>query len=179
MPEDSNFSSLSSEELARQRYELVQRLGEYDMELENRRHEGRIHVKGEELEWQEGPLVKPLDGKITLKTTPIITPERGFDASTLMAFMGELAPKTGGGKYHRHNEAVKYYLSGRGVEIVGDKEYQVKAGDFVFIPANVWHGTQNPYDEPLRFYAVAMQPGNPVQTAAPYVQNAHQNFESE
>ena len=47
MPEDSNFSNLSSEDLARQRYELVQKLGEYDIELENRRHEGRIHVKGE------------------------------------------------------------------------------------------------------------------------------------
>ena len=67
----------------------------------------------------------------------------------------------------------------RGVSQVPQFGNIIGEGDFVFIPANVWHGTQNPYDEPLRFYAVAMQPGNPVQTAAPYVQNAHQNFESE
>ena len=176
---DTDLSQLSSEELARQRYEIIQKLSEYDVEMESRRHQGRVHVKGSELEWQEGPLVKPLEGEIRLRTTPIITPEIGFDANTLMAFMGELAPKTGGGKYHRHNEAIKYYLSGRGVEIVGDKEYEVEAGDFAFIPANVWHGTQNPYDEPLRFYAVAIQPGNPVQTPAPYVQDASQHFESD
>ncbi len=168
---DKDVAKLSSDELASRRYELVQELGKYDLELERRRQQKRIHVKGSELRWREGPLVKPLAGEISISTTPIITPERGFDVTTLLAFMGEVPPKSTGGKYHRHNEAIKYYLSGRGVEIVGDKEYQVEAGDLIFIPANVWHGTQNPYDEPLRFYAVAQQPGNPVQTPAPYVQD--------
>ncbi len=167
-----NLSKLSVDDLTKQRYELVQQLGEYDVEIERRKDKTKVHVKGSSLKWQDHAVVESLTpkSKIQIKTTPIIAPELGFDTSTLMAFMGEIPPKTSGGRYHRHGEAIKYYLSGRAVEIVGDKEYKVEAGDFVFIPPNIWHGTQNPYNEPVRFYAVAQIPGNPLQTPAPYVQ---------
>ncbi|HKZ51219.1 MAG TPA: cupin domain-containing protein, partial [Dehalococcoidia bacterium] len=59
-------------------------------------------------------------------------------------------------------EAIKYYLSGKGAEIIGDKRYEVEAGDVGFIPAHVWHGTQNTGSEPLRFLAVVQSTGTPL-----------------
>lgn len=168
----NDLTKLSNDDLAQRRYELVKQIGEYQLEIERRKDKQKVHVKGSTLKWQDHAVVKSLTSKskLQIRTVPIIAPELGFDTSTLMAFMGELPPRTSGGSYHRHGEAIKYYLSGRAVEIVGDKEYEVEAGDFMFIPSNVWHGTQNPYDEPVRFYAVSMLPGNSLQTPAPYVQ---------
>ncbi len=62
-----------------------------------------------------------------------------------------------------HGEAIKYYLSGRGVEVIGGNRYEVEPGDLCFIPHHVWHGTQNPGPEPLRFLAVVQQVGTPLQ----------------
>jgi len=50
---------------------------------------------------------------------------------------------------------MKLHNKGPGGEIIGGKEYDVEAGDLVFVPANTWHGSQNPSTgEPLDFFAV-------------------------
>lgn len=74
------------------------------------------------------------------------------------------------GKGHlRHNhpgsEEILYVISGEGDQMVEDDEGRpmnrhVKAGDMVFIPAGVYHGTENTGWEPMRILAI-YAPGGP------------------
>ena len=147
---------LDSSEIVRRRYNLATEMSLYDAALEKLRETKKIHRKSSDIEWKDHALDQSMN--LRIKTASVIAPELGFSIYSMRAFIGELPPKSSEGAYHRHGEAIKYYLSGRAVEIVGDEEYEVGAGDFVFIPANIWHGTQNPYDEPVRFIAVAQPP---------------------
>ena len=171
----STAKKLTEEELAKldpqslylQLLEKQMGFAKASMELQRRRGQKRIHVPADEaplLEWETG-------------NHAVIAPELGFDIYNIHLFVAGPPPKVEAGRYHTHGDALKFYLRGRGYEFIGDQRFEVKAGDFLHVPANIWHGTQNPYDEPLRFYAVAQQPGNPVQMPAPYVQDAYQHFE--
>lgn len=74
------------------------------------------------------------------------------------------------GKGHlRHNhpgsEEILYVISGEGDQMVEDDEGRpmnrhVNAGDMVFIPAGVYHGTENTGWEPMRILAI-YAPGGP------------------
>jgi oxalate decarboxylase/phosphoglucose isomerase-like protein (cupin superfamily) len=74
------------------------------------------------------------------------------------------------GKGHlRHNhpgsEEVLYYVSGEGEQMVEDDDGKpmyrhVKAGDAAYIPAGVYHGTENTGWEPMRLVAI-YSPGGP------------------
>ena len=74
------------------------------------------------------------------------------------------------GKGHlRHNhpgsEEVLYYISGEGEQMVEDDEGRpqfrhVRAGDAAYIPAGVYHGTENTGWEPMRLLAI-YSPGGP------------------
>jgi len=133
--------------------------GKASLELQRRRSQGRIHVPAEEAhlsEWTSGNHV-------------IISPELGFDIYNLHVFFIGRQPKTEQGLYHTHGDAVKYYLRGRGYEFIGDQRFEVKAGDFLHVPANIWHGTQNPNDEPLCFLAAQQYPGTFRQTPTPFM----------
>ena len=58
---------------------------------------------------------------------------------------------------------------GTGREIIGGEEYDVEAGDLVFVPANVWHGSQNlSTDEPLRSFAVTQERRTPLAVQVPF-----------
>lgn len=159
-------TELSTAELLGRRYDLAKEIGQYEEIVEGLRKQNRIHVKGSEIKWQEHALDKNMN--LAIKTAPVIAPELGFPIYSMVVFKGELAPHSTPGAYHKHGEAIKYYLSGRAVEIVGDQTFEVEAGDFVLIPANVWHGTQNPYDEPVNFLAIAQLP-NGMEIPTPYV----------
>lgn len=128
-------------------------------ELQRRRTQKRIHVPAEEAplqEWDTG-------------NHAVIAPELGFDIYNIHLFVAGPQPKVEQGLYHTHGDAVKFYLRGRGYEIIGDQRFEVKAGDFLHVPANIWHGTQNPYDEPLRFLAAQQYPGTFRQTPTPFI----------
>jgi len=74
------------------------------------------------------------------------------------------------GKGHlRHNhpgsEEVLYYVSGEGEQMVEDDDGKpmyrhVRAGDAAYIPAGVFHGTENTGWEPMRLIAI-YSPGGP------------------
>ncbi len=148
------YEQLESKELARRRVQLVREMGRIEEELNRRRAEDRHISRAEEIEWED--LGKSIGMKTkNIRRASLVNPERGFNVHNFLAFLAEYPPGSEEGAYHMHGEAVKYYLSGRGIEIIGDKQYEVKAGDAVFIPANTWHGTQNPGPEPLRYLAVA------------------------
>lgn len=74
------------------------------------------------------------------------------------------------GKGHlRHNhpgsEEILYYLSGEGEQMIEDDEGRpmfrlVHAGEMAYIPADVFHGTENTGTEPMHLLAV-YSPGGP------------------
>ncbi len=144
MTED--LSKLSPAELYQARQVALDTVGRLDLEFEQRRSEKRRLIRASELEWVPASALNPTGAQIEL--CQIISPEMGFDILNVHMFKIRIPPHTEGGRYHRHGDAIKYYLEGKAVEYIGDEEYEVEAGDFIHIPANVMHGTQNPFDEP-------------------------------
>ena len=131
--------------------------GKVTLELQRRRRQKRLHVPAEEASVVDaGP-----DQRM------IIGPELGFDIYNFHIFTSGRAG--GSERYHTHGDAAKYYVAGRGYEVVGDQRFEVKVGDFMHIPANVWHGTENPYDEPLIFLAAQQFPGTLRQVPTPFL----------
>lgn len=161
------IENLEPKDLYRNRQEMLGQLGKLELEFERRREQKRRHVKQSELEWHDASEMTPTNAPIRI--CQIISPELGFDIYNVHMFMLEIAPNSEGGSYHRHGDAIKHYLSGRAVEVIEGERYEVEAGDFVHIPANMWHGTQNPYDEPCRILAVQQFPGTYSQVAAPFI----------
>jgi mannose-6-phosphate isomerase-like protein (cupin superfamily) len=131
--------------------------GRLSLELQRRRQAKRLHVPAEEARVAEaGP-----------NQRMIVGPELGFDIYNFHIFTSGRA--AGSDRYHTHGDAVKYYVAGRGFEVIGDRRFEVNVGDFMHVPANVWHGTENPYDEPLVFLAAQQFPGTLRQVPTPFV----------
>jgi len=147
-----NYINWSPSELRDARSGLLKEWSNLEGELDNRRAQGRHVMRIEEQDWSEEGFHIKLTGPAG-KGAPIITPELGFNVHNVGLSLLEVPPGSEEGAYHTHGEAIKYYISGEGIEIIGDKTYKVKAGDCVFIPANVWHGTQNNGTEPIRIAA--------------------------
>ncbi|HLB29758.1 MAG TPA: cupin domain-containing protein [Dehalococcoidia bacterium] len=155
----ADYGKMTDWELGRRRQQLVQQMGEVEEAVNKRRAQDRHIMRKDELQWRDR---SEIGMKSKSKTALIVDPIIGFNIHNMHAFLAEIAPGSQDGAYHMHGEAIKYYLSGRGIEIVGDKRYEVQAGDAVFIPAFTWHGTQNPGPDPLVFLAVTNN-SNPVQ----------------
>ncbi|HXG35423.1 MAG TPA: cupin domain-containing protein [Dehalococcoidia bacterium] len=152
-------------ELERRRHQILWELGKVEEELQARRKQDRKVTRAEEVEWiPSGELHSTRQSG--MKLGRLVTPEMGFNVYTIRAFLAEVAPGAQEGAYHSHGEAIKYYLSGEAEEIIGDHRIKVKAGDCAFIPANVYHGTQNLGPEPTRYLAVVQYPGTSLQIPA-------------
>lgn len=69
---------------------------------------------------------------------------------------------------HEHSDEVIYVLSGRGKATVGDEaDRPVSPGDVLYIPAGIWHSTDNDGWEPLKmivFYSPGLSPDPRVST---------------
>ncbi len=151
---------LGTDELQRLYQERQAQFGLLSLELDRRRKAGRIHLPAAEAPVADaGPHQRMIVG-----------PELGFDIHNFHIFTSGRA--AGSDRYHTHGDAIKFYVAGRGYEIIGDDRYEVRVGDWMHVPANVWHGTENPYDEPLTFLAVQQFPGTFRQFPTPFV---HQN----
>ncbi len=63
------------------------------------------------------------------------------------------APHTSIHKKHAHPEAeeIMYILKGRGISGCGDEEFEVQAGDTLWMPRGATHWFYNPFDEPCEF----------------------------
>jgi quercetin dioxygenase-like cupin family protein len=62
-----------------------------------------------------------------------------------------------GGGMPRHTNTVEheqYVLRGEATITIGEETHRVKAGDVVFIPANVVHSYENTGDEPFEFLCI-------------------------
>lgn len=53
--------------------------------------------------------------------------------------------------YHKHRESIIIVISGEAVEIVEGKEYPIKTGDILFIPAGEKHTTINRSFQEFRY----------------------------
>ncbi len=52
-------------------------------------------------------------------------------------------------KHSRPNaEEIAFITSGKGIAVVNNQEFEVKAGDSVWIPKGVMHWFHNPFDQP-------------------------------
>ncbi len=152
----AEYQHLTSMELGRKRHALEEEMGKVEEEMNRRRETDRHIMRVSEREWKDmGEILGGNIKKGIAKRATLVSPELGFNVHNFAAFLGEIPPGGQEGAYHTHGEAVKFYLEGKGVEIIGDKQYEVEPGDAVFIPANTWHGTQNPGQTPLRILAVA------------------------
>ena len=152
------LNELSAAELAERRDKILQTYGIIDTEFDRRRQENRLLVKGDDVEWEAASRVHPTEQKGHLLAR-IISPELGFNIHTFRVFKRQIPSRETDGAFHTHGDAVKYYLSGKGKEIIDEEEVPVEPGDMAFIPGNVWHGTVNTGDEPMVFIAFHQIPG--------------------
>ena len=174
----NNLDVLSPTELAERRATLLKSFGRIDQEFDQRRQENRLLVKGDEVEWESASRVHPTEQKGHLLAR-VISPELGFNIHTFRVFKRLIPSREVDGAFHTHGDAVKYYLEGKGKEIIGDEEIEVEPGDLAFIPANVWHGTENTGDAPMVFIAFHQIPGTQLPVPASWQYPSSDMEESE
>jgi len=167
-PPQKNFGEMDGWEIAKARSAILRELAPLELEMERRRKMDKHHTKAKDLDWRQSGVSIGMKAPAIRRGARAVAPELGFNVYNFVAFFLELGAGGTEGAYHSHGEAIKYYVSGRGREIIGDKEYEVEAGDAVFVPANVWHGTQNPYSEPVRFFAIAQGRRAPLAVQVPF-----------
>jgi quercetin dioxygenase-like cupin family protein len=143
--------------LIHEKKRLLEEIGVIDEKLGVLRARDCHITRGDEVSWEDIMSIETQGAP--LRMALVVSPHLGFNVNSMRAAFIEIPPHSTEGAYHRHGEAVKFYLSGHAVEKIGDRVYDVKAGDTVFIPANVWHGTQNPTDDPVRIFAVSQALG--------------------
>jgi mannose-6-phosphate isomerase-like protein (cupin superfamily) len=161
-----DFASMEGFEIGRARHHLLQELGQLEEEMERRREKNRHVMRKSELEWGDLGAEAGMPSRgAPARYAKAIFPELGFPAHNFLAFFMEVPPGGSTEAYQIRGEAMKFYLAGKGRETIGDREYDVKKGDVVFIPANTRHATENPSPEPLRFFTALQGRGMPVAVA--------------
>ncbi len=151
------LAELSPEELYELYMEKQVNFGKAARALDKRRKQNRLHVPADEADIEHaGP-----------NQRMIVGPELGFNVHNLHVFTSGRAG--GSERYHTHGDALKFYIKGGGFETIGDERFEVRVGDFCHVPANIWHGTENPNPEPLVFLAAQQFPGTYRQVATPFV----------
>ncbi len=149
------YKELDHWELGRKYNELVYQLGQIEEEIGQRSVEDRHLITPEQWVWRSPRQTAGMQQKTKdHRNARLVAAELGFNVHNFHAFVVEIPPGGVEGAYHMHGEAIKFYLQGRAKEIIGDKEYEVRAGDVMLVPIHTWHGTQNPFSEPVRFFAV-------------------------
>ena len=156
---------LSQDQLAQLRPDELRQLymakqvdfGRATQALQRRRSQRRLHVPA-----AEAPVASAGPNQ-----RMIVGPELGFDIYNFHVFTSGRAG--GSERYHSHGDAVKFYVAGHGYEVVGDERFEVNVGDFMHVPGNIWHGTENPHDEPLTFLAAQQFVGTFRQVPTPFV----------
>ena len=94
-------------------------------------------------------------GVLKWLSTPEVTGGERFSAGVV-----KLEPGKGHERHtHPDSDEILYVLRGEGEQEVADKTREITAGELVFIPEGVEHGTVNTGWEPLLLLAVYAPPG--------------------
>jgi len=173
-----NIHGMDPSELAVRRDEILGHFSRIDKEFDRRRGENRLLVKGDDIRWESASRVHPTQQEGHLLAR-IISPELGFNIHTFRVFKRQIGGGGIDGAFHTHGDAVKYYLEGKGKEIIDDQEVEVSPGDLAFIPANIWHGTENTGDDPMVFIAFHQIPGTHLPVPASWQYHADDLTEHE
>jgi quercetin dioxygenase-like cupin family protein len=93
--------------------------------------------------------IKDLDGA----SREILIDAQEVGAEDITFGFSSFAPHTSIHKKHAHPEAeeIMYILRGRGISGVGDQEFEVSAGDTLWMPRGATHWFYNPFPEPCDF----------------------------
>lgn len=173
-----DMQGLNPQELAERRDEILGHFVRIDEEFDRRRAENKLLIKGDDIQWESASRVHPTQQEGHLLAR-IISPEIGFNIHTFRVFKRQIGGGGVDGAFHTHGDAVKYYLEGNGKEIIDDEEVEVSPGDLAFIPANIWHGTENTGDEPMVFIAFHQIPGTHLPVPASWQYHADDLTEHE
>ncbi|AGN02285.1 putative cupin [Salinarchaeum sp. Harcht-Bsk1] len=94
-------------------------------------------------------------GVLKWLSTPAVTGGERFSAGIV-----KLEPGRGHERHtHPDSDEILYVVRGEGEQEVADETFDVEAGDLVFVPEGVEHGTVNTDWEPLLLLAVYAPPG--------------------
>lgn len=93
-----------------------------------------------------------MEGSKELYGAEVIGAKQGWSTNILRVFRlkpGGFSPK------HSHNyEHVNFVITGKGKLQIGDTLYNLEPHTFAFVPPNVEHQYQNPYDEDFEFICI-------------------------
>lgn len=91
--------------------------------------------------------IKDLEGAARI----VLVDEETVGAKNITFAYCKFEPKKSYHKKHVHKKAeeVMYIVSGKGIGGVGNKEFEIAAGDTIWIPRGEVHWAYNPFEESL------------------------------
>jgi len=90
----------------------------------------------------------------------LIDPESSPSENLKMGFTTVYADGKTTGHSHPDQEEVYFVIQGKGRMVVGDSEYDIKAGDALYVPYGVFHTTYNTGILPLQLLWVTARSEN-------------------
>ncbi len=100
----------------------------------------------------------PTNGRYKLETLTSVDSAENFGGHFGILPPGDEAPY----HYHEHRESIIVPVSGESIEIVEGKEFLIKPGDVLFIPAGEKHGAVNRSNQEFRFLEFFTPPARDI-----------------
>lgn len=134
-------------------WKVYKRDADFMQESRERMASSRIIYRAKEHQWGKS------GHRPNSKSVVLVDESTGFNAKTVMSFLGEIPPE-GKSDSHRHNcEAIIYIVKGKGYTILNEARYDWEENDSLFIPPNAWHQHFNSSSkDPAWYYAVTTLP---------------------
>ena len=86
-----------------------------------------------------------------------IGPDQGWPEHSMRLF--RIAPG-GHTPFHKHDyEHVNYFIRGKGILTLDGEKHNVEANDHAYVPPNIEHQFENPFDEDLEFLCIVPRRG--------------------
>ena len=89
------------------------------------------------------------ESEILRDTYYLIDPENSPSKNLTMGYTVIYPTGKTTGHAHADMEEVYYFLTGKGKMVVGDDEYDIQAGDALYVPFGEYHVTYNTGNQPL------------------------------
>ena len=90
--------------------------------------------QGYVLKKDQGTVLPGSDSSIIVKASPELGSQNDI------TIVQKINPGKGTGlHYHKDADEIFYVIEGTGTAVLGDKTYEIEAGDFIFIPKNLDH----------------------------------------
>jgi mannose-6-phosphate isomerase-like protein (cupin superfamily) len=109
--------------------------------------------------------VKGREGTTLRDTYYLVDPKSSPSKNLQMGYTTVYANGKTTGHSHAQHEEVYFVIQGQGRMVVGEDEYEIKAGDGLYVPFGVFHTTFNTGILPLQLLWVTCQ--DPTIPAAP------------